>query len=251
MKILAFFAHPDDETMFLGGTFAYLAEQGAEINFLCATRGEGGELGDPPVCARKDLGEVREEELRCAVKGLGGKNVRFLGYLDPEVGPEGELYPFTDNMDVLVKNLQDEIKRIQPQVVITHGPRGEYGHPAHIQAHQGMMRALSQESTLNPVVYVPSWLSQDTGVFTPEPSVLVDSTPWKKIKIEAATCHRSQHGLFLRVGAVRAGRPVTISEMIRPQEALCRIHPTSPGNGKDPLAVLLERISTPVQTSSE
>ncbi len=250
MKILAFFAHPDDETMFLGGTFAYLAEQGAEINFLCATRGEGGEMGDPPACAREDLGEVREEELRCAVKRLGGKSIRFFFYLDPEVGSEGELYPFTDNMDGLVKNLQDEIKRIQPQVVITHGPGGEYGHPAHVQAHEGMMRALTQESTLNIVVYAPSRLSRDTGVFTPEPGILVDITPWKKIKTEAVNCHRSQHGLFLRHGASRAGRPVTIPEMVRPQEALCRIHPALPGNQKDPLAELLGKISIPI-TSGE
>jgi len=251
MNILAFFAHPDDETMFLGGTFAYLAEQGAEINFLCATRGEGGELGVPPVCTREKLGDIREEEYRCAVKGLGGTAVKFLGYLDPEVGPGGELYSFTDNLDGLVKKLQDEINRIQPQVVITHGPGGEYGHPAHIQAHEGMMRALSQNSTLNPVVYAPSWLSRDTGVFTPEPGILVDITPWKKIKTEAVNCHRSQHGLFLRHGASRAGRPVTIPEMVRTQEALCRIHPALPGNQKDPLAELLEKISTPVQSSGE
>ena len=251
MKILAFFAHPDDETMFLGGTFAFLAEKGAEINFLCATRGEGGELGDPPVCAREELGDVREEELRCAVKGLGGTTVKFLGYQDPEVGPEGELYSFTDNMDGLVKNLQDEIKQIQPQVVITHGPGGEYGHPAHIQAHKGMMKALAQVSTLNTVVYAPSWLSRDTGVFTPAPGILVDITPWKKIKTEAVNCYRSQHGLFLRHGASRAGRPVTIREMVRPQEALCRIHPPLPGNLKDPLAELLKKISTPVQPSGE
>ncbi len=251
MKILAFFAHPDDETMFLGGTFAYLAEQGAEINFLCATRGEGGELGDPPVCAREDLGEVLEEELRCAVKGLGGKTVKFLGYQDPEVGPEGELYSFTDNMDGLVKNLQDEIKRIQPQVVITHGSGGEYGHPAHVQAHEGMMRALDQESSLTTVVYAPSWLSRDTGVFTPAPAILVDITPWKKIKTEAVNCYRSQHGLFLRHGASRAGRPVTIPEMVRPQEALCRIHPALAENQKDPLGELLKKISTTGQTPGE
>lgn len=251
MKILAFFAHPDDETMFLGGTFAYLAEQGAEINFLCATRGEGGELGDPPVCDREDLGDIREEELRRAVKRLGGTTIKFLGYQDPEVGPEGELYSFTDNMDGLVKNLQDEIKRIQPQVVITHGSGGEYGHPAHVQAHEGMMRALAQESTLNTVVYAPSWLSRDTGVFTPAPAILIDITPWKKIKTEAVNCHRSQHGLFLRHGASRAGRPVTIPEMVRPQEALCRIHHSLAENQKDPLGELLKKISIPGQTPGE
>ncbi len=71
LKILTFFAHPDDETMFLGGTFAYLADRGAEIHFICATRGEGGDMGDPPICTREDLGQIREEELRCAVEHPG------------------------------------------------------------------------------------------------------------------------------------------------------------------------------------
>ncbi len=49
MNILAFFAHPDDETMLCGGTLALLARAGARVHLLIATRGEGGENGEPPV----------------------------------------------------------------------------------------------------------------------------------------------------------------------------------------------------------
>jgi LmbE family N-acetylglucosaminyl deacetylase len=41
LNILAFFAHPDDETILAGGTLAALAEQGAHVHYVCATRGEG------------------------------------------------------------------------------------------------------------------------------------------------------------------------------------------------------------------
>ena len=41
MNVLAFFAHPDDETMLCGGTLAILARHGAAVHYLCATRGEG------------------------------------------------------------------------------------------------------------------------------------------------------------------------------------------------------------------
>ena len=44
MNILAFFAHPDDETMLAGGALALLAQNGAQVHYLCATRGEGGEV---------------------------------------------------------------------------------------------------------------------------------------------------------------------------------------------------------------
>ncbi|MGB2964747.1 MAG: PIG-L deacetylase family protein [Anaerolineales bacterium] len=249
-RALAFFAHPDDETVFLGGTFAYLIDLGIEVHFLCATRGEGGELGDPPVCVREDLGKVREGELRDAIQALGGKSLQFLDYRDPLVGPEGELYPFTDNLEGLVIKIQDEIQRVHPDVIITHGPGGEYGHPAHIQAHQGMMSALSNDTSLNLAVYAPSWLSRDIGKFTPEPDFAVDITPWKKQKTKAMLCHKSQHGLFLRHGSARAGRPITIPEMVRTQEALIRVQPASSENYPDPLAEYLNEISLSTNTQA-
>lgn len=247
MKILAFFAHPDDETVFLGGTFAFLAERGAEIHFLCATRGEGGEMGDPPICAREELGQVREEELRCAVKVLGGKSTRFLNYRDPEMGSNGDLFSFTDNLEDLVQDLIVEIQRIRPVFVITHGPGGEYGHPAHIQAHAGMMGALSRSSSSTQIVYAPSYYSRKTGDFTPQPDFLLDVSSSKTQKTQAITCHRSQHGLFLRHGETRAGRPVTIPEIVRTEEGLVRIHPPVLGSPDDLLAELLLERSIPIQ----
>jgi LmbE family N-acetylglucosaminyl deacetylase len=112
LKVLVFFAHPDDETMFLGGTFAFLAAKGVEVHFICATRGEGGEMGDPPICSREDLGLIREGELRCAIETLHGASVQFAGYTDPIVGQEGELYPFTDDLETLAGYLKKEIQSI-------------------------------------------------------------------------------------------------------------------------------------------
>jgi LmbE family N-acetylglucosaminyl deacetylase len=246
MKVMGFFAHPDDETVFLGGTFAYLCSSGAEVHFICATRGEGGEMGDPPVCTRSELGEVRERELTCAVNSLGGKSLEFLDFMDPLVGPEGELYPFSDNDSEVAQRLKEHLKRIQPDVIITHGPGGEYGHPGHIQAHQALMSALADMTGLNPVVYSPSWLSRETGEYTPAPGIVLDVEPWIGEKIQAINCHRSQHSLFLRHGEARAGRPVTIPEMIRTQEALCRIRPANQ-NQEDPLGKMLKQIETPLK----
>ena len=245
MRVMGFFAHPDDETVFLGGTFAYLCTSGVEVHFICATRGEGGEMGDPPICARSDLGEVRERELTCAVNSLGGKSLEFLDFKDPLVGPEGELYPFCDSDSEVAHRLKEHLRRIQPDVVITHGPGGEYGHPGHIQAHQALMSALADMTELDPVVYSPSWLSRETGQFTPAPGIVLDVEPWIEEKIQAIYCHRSQHALFLRHGEARAGRPVTIPEMIRSQEALCRIRPANQNQG-DPLGEMLKTIATPL-----
>ncbi|MCK5793389.1 MAG: PIG-L family deacetylase [Anaerolineales bacterium] len=242
-RILAFFAHPDDETIFLGGTLSFLAGRGAEIHYLCATRGEGGEMGDPPICTRGELGKMRENELRCAVKALGGKSVQLLDYQDPMVGPDNELYPFSDNVDQVAGEISQHISRIKPQIILTHGPGGEYGHPAHIQAHQALMSALSGLGHPAVSVYAPAWLSRETGKFTPEPGIKVDISPWKGQKLEAIQCHRSQHGLFTRNSSARAGRLVTIPEIVKTREALCRILPNDDQDEPDQLSDLLQEIA--------
>jgi N-acetylglucosamine malate deacetylase 2 len=244
-RILVFFAHPDDETMFLGGTLAYLAERGAEIHYLCATRGEGGEMGDPPICSREELGIVREKELRCAVRALGGKSVQFLGYQDPLVGPDNELYSFSDDTDQVAEQIREIISVIKPQVILTHGPGGEYGHPAHIQAHQALISALSGMEHPVVSVYAPAWLSRETGKYTLEPSIQVDISPLKEKKLKAIQCHRSQHGLFLRHNSARAGRPVTISEIVRTRETICRILPEDTQTDVDQLNKLIKEIIVP------
>lgn len=246
LKLLAYFAHPDDETMFLGGTLAYLADCGVEVHYLCATRGEGGEMGDPPICKREDLGRIREAELQCAVKALGGKSLRFLDYQDPLVGPEGELFPFSNDDIKLKAELEEFIKEINPQIILTHGSVGEYGHPAHIQAHESLMAALTALKISDVEVYAPSWLSREMGEFTPEPGILVDIKPWIHQKTKAVLCHKSQHGLFLRHGSARAGRKITIPEMVRTEEALCQIPVPGGNSGSDHLFNLLKKISIPV-----
>ena len=249
LKMLAIFAHPDDETMFLGGTLAYLAAEGVQVHYLCATGGEGGEMGDPPICKRADLGQVRERELKCAVAALGGQSLAFLGFEDPLVGPEGELFPFSDRLEDVVRQLKGHLDLIQPDVILTHGPGGEYGHPAHIQVHQAVMEALRDQATPPQVVYSPAWLSRETGKFTPRPGMVVDISPWIEHKIAAVTCHKSQHGLFLRHGSARAGRSVTIREMVRSQEALCRIMVQDQKAG-DPLEDLLRPLALPLPSPS-
>jgi N-acetylglucosamine malate deacetylase 2 len=245
LNVLAFFAHPDDETMFLGGTLAFLAERGAEVHYLSATRGEGGEMGDPPVCQRSDLGRIRDEELRCAVQALGGASLDFLGFVDPDVGPDNELYPFSPDLAEVVGKLKERVLALQPDVILSHGPGGEYGHPAHIQVHQALTACLADLEYQPRAHYAPCWLSWEAGEFIPKPDVLVDVSPWLAQKTEAAICHASQHGLFTRHGSARAGRPVTVPEIVRSQEALVRILPQREAGEADPLAGLLQEIALP------
>jgi N-acetyl-1-D-myo-inositol-2-amino-2-deoxy-alpha-D-glucopyranoside deacetylase len=79
-RLLAVFAHPDDETFRPGGTLALLAQCGVKVHMLTLTHGEAGSCGEPPLCTLDELSVVREHELRCACAALGIQPPRVLDY---------------------------------------------------------------------------------------------------------------------------------------------------------------------------
>src|SRR5436190_15809400 len=76
-------AHPDDESLFTGGTIAWLAEVGVETVLITATLGELGLPPDPTVRASLGhdvpVGDIRKEELARACTALGLSHHEFLG----------------------------------------------------------------------------------------------------------------------------------------------------------------------------
>src|SRR5262245_23972525 len=80
--ILAVFAHPDDESLTCGGTLARLADAGARVVLLCASRGERGSVSDPALLAGSDLAGVRTRELHDAAAILGLADVIILDHRD-------------------------------------------------------------------------------------------------------------------------------------------------------------------------
>jgi LmbE family N-acetylglucosaminyl deacetylase len=123
--LLGVLAHPDDESLGFGGTFAKYSAEGIETYLVTATRGERGrfgphgERGDPA-----EVGRVRETELRAAAAILGIREVSILGYPD---GAVDQVPP-----DTAIRAIVAHIRRIQPDVIVTFGPEGAYGHPDHI-----------------------------------------------------------------------------------------------------------------------
>jgi LmbE family N-acetylglucosaminyl deacetylase len=129
LKLLAVLAHPDDESLGFGGTLAKYAAEGVETYLVTATRGEAGRFGklgksgDP-----LEVGRVREAELRAAASVLGIREVSILGYPD---GAVDQVSPIRS-----IRALVSHIRRIQPDVIVTFGPDGGYGHPDHIAISQ-------------------------------------------------------------------------------------------------------------------
>ena len=249
MNILAFFAHPDDETLLAGGTLALLARQGMQVHYLCATRGEGGELGEPPLCTREELGDVREQEVVGAVKALGGRSLTFLGHVDPTlgVGEHGEAlhYGFTDNLTLLAGQVAASIQQFQPAAVFSHGSHGEYGHPGHILCYQAARIAVESLGEGAPRLYTigakfpghprPHSINPDDPAH-----LVVDITPALPQKEQAALCHRTQHALLTRTASQKAGHTVSIPEVLVRLESFHRaVPPWNPADG-DPVVEALK-----------
>ncbi|HEY9527095.1 MAG TPA: PIG-L family deacetylase [Anaerolineales bacterium] len=129
LRLLVGFAHPDDESMGMGGTLARYAAEGVETHLVCASRGERGWFGpEEQNPGLEALGRHREKELENAVRQLGMKGLFFLDYIDGEV----------DQADPAeaIRKIATHIRRIMPHVVVTFPPDGNYGHPDHIAVGQ-------------------------------------------------------------------------------------------------------------------
>lgn len=229
-SVLCVIAHPDDETILTGGTLALLAAQRVEVHVVCLTRGEGGELGEPPLGTREQLGDVREAELVCAVGKLGGRSLSFLGYVDPTVGADNQLFAPAHDPTMLSGQIVASIKQTGAQVVVTHGSNGEYGHPAHQLVHTSVLIAAASLGAAAPLVYsfaaaYPAHPYPRLANASDPADVVVDVSAFMAKKTAAALCHASQTALFVRRRSEAAGRPLTVAEVLLAEESFRRQWP--------------------------
>lgn len=143
LTFLAVHAHPDDEAIGTGGTFARYADEGIHTVLVCCTRGEEGEIHDPDLDvaeAKPRLGAIREGELRAAADILGIAELHFLNYRDsgmmgtaPNANPDNFM---NADSDEAAERLAALIRAARPQVMVTYDEQGGYGHPDHKMAHR-------------------------------------------------------------------------------------------------------------------
>jgi len=216
--ILVVSAHPDDETLFSGGTLAMYAQKGHDIFILETTRGEGGEVGEPPLTTRENLAAFREQEVRQAARILDVRDIFFLPYIDPYMEINGIARRIDAPLADFAAAIETYVQKIDPDLVITHGSNGEYGHPQHIYTHRATRLALNSGRPSTALMSWSAWhapsereriLNKDDHA-----DIISDIRPWHDIKVAAALCHKTQHAMFLR----NSGAP-SIADMVWKTEA--------------------------------
>ena len=212
-RLLAVLAHPDDESLGVGGTLARYAAEGAEVFLVTATLGDGGRFrghrpGEPEHPGREALGAIREAELRAAAAALGVREIALLGYRDQQL----------DRADPkeAIGRIVTALRQFRPDVVVTFGPDGGYGHPDHVaicQLTTAAVVAAAREHAVSKLYYLAwsesTWSAYQAAVRTL--SSTVDgverrATPWPDWVIttvidtsdvwpvvwRAVSCHESQ-----------------------------------------------------------
>lgn len=131
-RLLAVVPHPDDETVFMGGTLSKYVSLGVEAHVLFLTDGEKGKIAinhrergvvgfrEVENVERQEFAQTRKEESLKAGEVLGLKNIEFLGF--PDQGLDASITP------VLI----DKILEIDPNVVISFSEAGTTMHIDHM-----------------------------------------------------------------------------------------------------------------------
>jgi N-acetyl-1-D-myo-inositol-2-amino-2-deoxy-alpha-D-glucopyranoside deacetylase len=172
-RMVVVHAHPDDETLWTGGMIAGYTAAGVRVTVVTCTLGEQGEVLDEELrglaADRADqLGGYRLAELRAAGAVLGVTDQRFLGGIGrwrdsgmvAEPGARASVPPqlhsrafAAGRLDEQVDALMEVLQQVQPQVVVSYGPDGGYGHPDHVRAHQVTMAATARTPEVHRVFW--------------------------------------------------------------------------------------------------
>ena len=143
--LVAFHAHPDDESIAMGGVMAKAAGEGHRVVLVVATKGELGEVEEGFLEPGQDLGECRVQETLACAEILGVARVEFLGYVDSGMAgtPENDAPGCFWQADIeeAATRLAAILTEEKTDILTIYDENGNYGHPDHIQVYRVGMRA--------------------------------------------------------------------------------------------------------------
>jgi bacillithiol biosynthesis deacetylase BshB1 len=203
VDVLAVFAHRDDAELNCGGTLARLARQGHRTGILDLSQGEMGTRGSAA---------LRAEEASHAAAVLNVTLRENLGLPDAAIVNTPETRTL----------LASALRRLRPQIVITHAPRGR--HPDH-KATQALVRdaaflaGLAKVAPEHPphrprkILHAIAYREDNI-----KPTFVVDITEDFETKLAAIKCYGSQFDGATQSGEIYPnGEP--LYDLVRHQAA--------------------------------
>jgi LmbE family N-acetylglucosaminyl deacetylase len=153
LRMLGLFAHPDDEVFCVGGTIARAATAGVDTAIVSLTQGEAGQIRDSGAATRRTLGAVRAAELHASARALGVADVQCLDLGDGALSRRA----FTE----LVATARTVLERFRPDVVVTFGDDGGFGHPDHVLSARATLAAREQLAGTRPRILQARFPARD------------------------------------------------------------------------------------------
>jgi LmbE family N-acetylglucosaminyl deacetylase len=202
--LLAVFAHPDDEA-FIGPVLARYAREGVKVYLAFATKGEKGTAEHAGIAAGDALAAERRKEAMCASEALGIEWPIFFELSDGELGAITN--PLAQNVHAVADKVQELIMILKPQVVLTWGPEGGYGHSDHRLVSNAVTQVVQGHASSIKLYYAGMTLSQAkalNAIWPPElpwhtvdPSFLNVNIAFSErdrdAHHQAFICHKSQY----------------------------------------------------------
>jgi LmbE family N-acetylglucosaminyl deacetylase len=149
--LVAFHAHPDDETIIQAGTLARAVDQGHRVVIVYATRGELGEVPDGMLKPGETLVERRTAEAEASAAALGTARIVWLDYGDSGMAgtPDNDDPACFSRADVeeAAGRVAAVLREEGADVLLSYDEQGNYGHPDHIQVHRVGERAAALAGT--------------------------------------------------------------------------------------------------------
>lgn len=187
--IVGIFAHPDDEAFGPSGTLALLSKA-KSVYLICVTNGDAA-----TGVADEALGKIRQQELHASAKILGIKEVFFLNFLDGSLS--------NNQYHIIAEKIEEILKKLQPELLITIENRGVSGHLDHIAVSMISSFVFEKLSFVKEIWYhcidedmrakfPPYFIYMPQGYKKEQIDKIIDvSAVWDK-KIQAMSQHQSQ-----------------------------------------------------------
>ena len=223
--MLCVHAHPDDEALFTAGVQALYARRGVRQVLVTCTNGalgfdDAGRGSQDEGFVGGDVVATRAAELAASAEILGVDRLEMLGFGDSGMAgwPANE-HPdafVQQPIDVAAERLAAIIVEEQPQVVVTYGADGFYGHPDHIRTHEVTVAAIEQTGDIVKRLYtvalaktslaafvalaadsgmdLPDWIGQELIAGTDDELVqtVIDCSEVVGLKHRALAAHATQ-----------------------------------------------------------